>query len=100
MTSTIQKFLDSYSKLEKFLGKWITYLDKRCVGNTDNQIEASYYVWARYTISIRTLKRLCKPQFFPDLCVIARCCLEYDASILAIMLDEDLAKNYLEPLTK
>ena len=96
MASTIQKFVDSYGKLEKFLGKWITHLDKRCVKNTDNQIVASSYVWARYTISIRTLRRLCEPQFLPDLYVIARCCIEYDASLLAVMEDQEAATNYLE----
>jgi hypothetical protein len=96
MASTIQKFLDSYSKFKEFLMKWSIPLDKRCVGNTDEQIEASYYVWSRYSISIHTLRRLCEPHFFPDLCVIARCCLEYDASLLAVMSDKNLAKNYLE----
>jgi hypothetical protein len=96
MTSTIQKFLDSYGKLDKFLNKCITLLDKRCVGNTDKQIEASYYVWARYTISIHTVRRLCEPRFFPDLCVIARCCLEYDASLLAVLNDQCAATDYLE----
>jgi hypothetical protein len=47
-------------------------------------------------MSIHTLRRLCEPQFFPDLCVIARCCLEYDASLLAVIDDQDAAKNYLE----
>lgn len=96
MTSMIQKFLNSYSKLEEFLSKWITDLDKKCNRNSDNQIKASYYIWARYSIAIRSFRRLCEPQFFPDLCVIARCCIEYDASLLAVLSDQGVATNYLE----
>jgi hypothetical protein len=96
MTSTIQKFLDSYSKLEGFLSKWITDLDKKCNMNSDNPIKASYYIWARYSIAIRSFRYLCEPQFFPDLCVIARCCIEYDASLSAVLKDQDAATNYLE----
>ncbi len=96
MTIKIQKFSASYSKLVEFLSKWGQYLDKLCVSNSDNQIESSYYVWARYSMSIHTIKRLCSPKFFPDLCVIGRCCLEYHASLLAIISDKNAAKDYLE----
>jgi hypothetical protein len=96
MASTIQKFLDSYSKLEEFLSKWITDLNKKCNRNSDNQIKASYYIWARYSIAIRSFRHLCQPQFLPDLYVIARCCLEYDASLLAVLNDQGAATNYLE----
>ncbi|MBN1795043.1 MAG: hypothetical protein JW804_00060 [Sedimentisphaerales bacterium] len=92
----IEKFFRSYNKLEDFLKKWITILDKKCTKNPDNQIKASYYIWARYSIAIRSFKRLCEPQFLPDLYVIARCCLEYDASLSAILNDQEAATDYLE----
>ena len=96
MASTIQKFLGSYSKLDGFLSKWFTDLDKKCSRNSDKQIKASYYIWARYSIAIRSFRHLCEPQFLPDLYVIARCCIEYDASLLAVMEDQEAATSYLE----
>ncbi len=53
-------------------------------------------MWARYTMSIRALVRLCKPEFVPDMFVIARCCLEYKAALKAILSDAPIAEQYLD----
>jgi hypothetical protein len=57
---------------------------------------ASFYVWCRYIISIRTLHQICEPQYLPDIYVIARSCVEYNASLKGIIADPRLAKDYLE----
>lgn len=57
---------------------------------------ASFYVWCRYTISIRTFHQICEPQYLPDIYVIARSCVEYDAFLKGIIADPGLAKDYLE----
>jgi hypothetical protein len=66
----------------------------RCLG--DDQRKASFYVWCRYTISIGTFHQICEPQYLPDIYVIARACVEYDAFLKGIIADPGLAKDYLE----
>jgi len=79
-----------------FLKEWAQPLDKRCKGNTDPQVRAAYYVWARYTMSIRTVAHLYQPEFIPDLFVIARCCLEYYAALKAVLSKLAIAEQYLD----
>ncbi len=88
------KFQQSYICLQKFLDNWTEKIQDRCLG--DDQRKASFYIWARYTISIHTLHRICEPCYIPDIYVIARSCLEYDAYLKGIIEDPELADRYLE----
>jgi len=92
--SITAKFKRSYICLQKFLDNWTEKIQDRCLG--DDQLKASFYIWARYTISIRTLHQICDPQYIPDIYVIARSCLECYASLMGVMADAGLAKDYLE----
>ncbi|MHC4072566.1 MAG: DUF5677 domain-containing protein [Planctomycetota bacterium] len=94
MENSTTKFRRSYICLQKFLDNWTGKIHERCLGN--EQRKASFYVWCRYTISIHTFHRICKPHCIPDIYVIARSCLEYDASLKGIIADPQLAKDYLE----
>jgi len=94
--NALEKFACSSDELMHFLSNWVEPIDRKCEGNNDNQIKASYYIWARYSMSIRTLKHLCKIEFFPDLCVIARSCLEFSASLRAVLSDKNAADDYIE----
>lgn len=94
MESITDKFLRSYVELSTFLNKWTGQIQEQCVG--DDQRKASFYVWFRYTISIRTLQRLCDPLYIPDILVIARACIEYSASLKGIISDPKLAADYLQ----
>ena len=69
-------------------------IQDRCLG--DDQRKASFYVWCRYTISIHTFHQICEPHYLPDIYVIARSCVEYDAYLKGIIADSKLAKDYLE----
>lgn len=91
------KFQHSTGKLMEFLNKWAKPLGKKCEDkNASNQQKASYYLWARYSMSIKTIRHICAIEFFPDLCVIGRCCLEISASLQAVLSDEKAANDYLE----
>lgn len=92
----IAKFRRSWDKLEGFLNDWACVLDKRCTGDHDPQVTASYFIWARYSMSIGTIGHLCNPKFLPDLFVIARCCLEFGVSLEAVLSDAQLAQDYLD----
>jgi hypothetical protein len=88
------KFHRSYAQLLAFLDKWTDQIQEQCAG--DYQRKASFYLWARYTISIRTLYQICDPHYIPDVYVIGRSCLEYDASLKGVMADRALAERYLQ----
>lgn len=94
MENFTTKFQQSYICLQKFLDNWTEKIQDRCLG--DDQRKASFYIWARYTMSIRTFHRICEPRYIPDIYVIARSCLECDASLMGVMADAGLAKAYLE----
>jgi len=94
--SEIEKFFDSEQKLQMFLKEWSKPLDDRCKDNSDNQIRAAYYLWARYSLSIRTLRKLCEPGFLPDLFVLSRTCLEFNASLRSVLADKQIAEKYIE----
>lgn len=88
------KFRRSFTCLQTFLDNWMGKIQARCLG--DDQRLASFYVWCRYTISIRTFHQICEPQHLPGIYVIARSCVEYDASLKGIIAEPRLAKDYLE----
>ena len=93
----LENFKKSTDKLVEFLNKWAGPLSERCEkNNSSSQQKASYYLWLRYSMSIKTIKQICSIEFFPDLCVIGRCCLEISASLQAVLSDEQVAQDYLE----
>lgn len=94
MKDLTYKFNQSYAYLQKFLDNWTEKIQERCIGN--EQRKASFYVWSRYTISIHTFHQICDPHYIPDIYVIARSCLEYEAALKGIIADPELAKSYLE----
>lgn len=91
---TINRFKQSYEQFHVFVGKWFESIDRRCQG--DIQRLAAFYVWARYSMSLRTIDALLAPPFLPDLAVICRGCLEFDASLEGVRRYPGLASDYLE----
>lgn len=94
MQDLTAKFQQSFTCLQKFLENWTEKIQERCIG--DEHRKASFYVWARYTMSINTFHRIYDPHYIPDLYAIARSCLEYEASLKGIITEPELAKSYLE----
>lgn len=47
-------------------------------------------------MSIKTIKQICAVEYFPDLCVIGRCCLEVSASLNVVLSNGQAANDYLE----
>ena len=91
---SISRFKRSYAVLQTFYERWLVRLGERCEGQDLRQ--AAYYMWSRYSMSIRTLDALLDPHLIPDLSVICRGCLEFDVSLEAIIKDENVARDYLE----
>lgn len=94
MKSDTAKFKQSYYHLSAFLDKWVEKLQERCLPEEQNT--ACFYIWCRYTMSIHTLHQICDPHYMPDIYVIARSCLEYYASFMAVLKDSKLASAYIE----
>lgn len=92
--NSVSRFKKSYALLQAFYGRWLVRLGERCVGHEQRQ--AAYYVWARYSMSMRTLAAIVDPHLIPDLAVICRGCVEFDVSLEAIIKDENIARDYLE----
>jgi hypothetical protein len=88
------KFKRSFTLLQPFLDNWMGKIQEKCLG--EDQRKASFYIWARYTMSIRTFHQICEPHYLPDIYVIARSCVEYDAFLNGFIADPRLAKDYLE----
>lgn len=91
---SIRHFKRSYGQLQTFFRNWLEPIDLRC--REDNQRLAAFYVWARFSMSLRTVETLLDPCFIPNLAVICRGCLEFDASLKAVIRDPELAQDYLE----
>lgn len=91
---SISRFRQSYAVLQTFYERWLVLIGERCQGH--DQRQAAYYVWARYSMSMRTLNAMLDPRLIPDLSVICRGCLEFDVSLEAIIKDENVARDYLE----
>lgn len=93
----ITKFRHSSDKLMEFLNNWAKPLDERCENNNaSSQQKASYYIWIRYSMLIKTIKQICAVEFFPDLCIIGRCCLEFSVFLQAVLSDKQAADDYIE----
>lgn len=90
----IARFKQSYVVLQKFYEAWLVRIGERCQGH--DQRQAAYYVWARYSMSIRTLDAILDPRLIPDLSVICRGCLEFDVTLEAVIKDANTARAYLE----
>lgn len=90
----IGRFKRSHTVLQGFFEKWLSRIEERCSGQI--QCKAAFYVWARYSMSMRTLNALLDPHFLPDLAVICRGCVEFDVSLEAVIKDEEMAREYLE----
>ncbi len=90
----IADFKRSYAALTRFHTSWLPRIQARCSGH--DQREAAFYVWARYSMSMRTLDALSDPHLIPDLSVICRGCLEFDVALEAVMRDPGTARDYLE----
>ena len=91
---SIARFKQSYAVLQKFYEAWLARIGKRCQGH--DQRHAAYYVWVRYSMSMRTLDAILDPALIPDLCVICRGCLEFDVTLEAVIKDANTARDYLE----
>ena len=94
--SSLNKFFESVQNLQIFLDKWSVPFDKRCEDSSDNQIRAAYYLWVMYSLSILAIRILCNTEFLPVLFVISRSCLEFDASLKAVLEDKKIAESYIE----
>lgn len=87
------KFNQSFTDLSKFFDKWANKIKNQAI--QDDIRRAAWLVWGRYSISIRTLHKICNPYFLPDIWLIARSCLENEATLRGIMDDAKIAKDYL-----
>lgn len=92
--NAVNQFKRSFGHLQQFLQAWLPKITERC--KDADQRTAGYYVWARYSMSIRTLDALTDPQLIPDIAVICRGCLEFDVSLEAVLKSDELAHEYLE----
>ncbi len=87
------RFKQSYAALQEFYKAWLGRIEERCQGH--DQRQAAYYVWARYSMSMRTLDAMRDPHLIPDLSVICRGCLEFDVALEAVIKDGNAAREYL-----
>ena len=90
----LSQFKCSYGALQNFQGTWLQRIRERCMDQ--DQRKAAFFVWARYSMSINALNALLDPQLIPDLAVICRGCIEFDATLEAVMNDIKNAQDYLE----
>jgi hypothetical protein len=92
------KFNQSFLFLSKFLDEWIDKIKSQAI--QDDIRRAAWLVWGRYTLSIRSIHKICNPYFLPDIWLIARSCLEHEATLRGIMDDPEIAKDYLNFMYK
>jgi hypothetical protein len=92
------KFNQSFLLLSKFLDEWIDRVKSQAI--QDDIRKAAWFVWGRYILSIRTIHKICNPYFLPDIWLIARSCLEHEATLRGIMGDPKIAKDYLNFMNK
>lgn len=79
--------------IDEFVSKWGRSLFdwRRC-----DQMKAIWYLWIRLALGLRSLYYLHKHNDLTGCYVMARCCLEYDVSISAILHDAGLGKKYMD----
>jgi len=87
------KFNHSFIELSKFLDKWVDEIKKKAI--QDDIRRAAWLVWGRYSISIRTLHKICDPYLLPDIWLIGRSCLEHEATLKGIINDPKIAEDFL-----
>lgn len=93
-----KKFNQSFILLSKFLDEWVDRVKSQAI--QDDIHRAAWFVWGRYTLSIRSIHKICRPYFLPDIWLIARSCLEHEATLRGIIDDPEIAKDYLNFLDK
>jgi hypothetical protein len=93
-STSAARFQESFSHLTRFLGNWADKIDQQA--HQDRQREACYYIWARWTLLIRTIHHTCGPAYIPDIYLLTRSCIECDASFKAIQAEPKLADEYLD----
>jgi hypothetical protein len=89
----VTEFQESFKHLTKFWLDWAEEIDGQA--NQDNPRRASYYIWARWSLLIRTFYRICDPAYLPDIYLITRSSIECEAFFKAIKADPKLADKYL-----
>jgi hypothetical protein len=92
-TVYVAEFRESFKHLTEFWRDWTEEIDQQA--RQDNQRKASYYIWARWSLLIRTFHRICDPGYIPDIYLVARSCFECEASLKAIKENPTLADQYL-----
>jgi len=93
LNNQTEKFKQSFIGLGKFLDEWIDKVKSQAI--QDDIRRAAWLVWGRYSISIRTVHEICNPYFLPDIWLIARSCLEHEATLRGIMDDPKVAKDFI-----
>ena len=90
--------LEKFDRSCKALGQWLVrWSDKiKAKAIQDDRYRAAWLVWGRYSLAIGTVHQICKPNYFPDLLLIGRSCLEYEATLKGIMDDPSIAEKYLD----
>ena len=89
----VEKFKKSFIRLSRFLDQWVDKIKSQAI--PDDIRRAAWLVWGRYSITIRTLNKICDPCFLPDIWLIGRSCLEYEATLKGIIDDPNIANDYL-----
>ena len=92
-TLQLEKFDQSCKQLGQWLVQWSDRIKAKAIQNDRNR--AAWLVWGRYSLAICTFHQICKPNYFPDLLLIGRSCLEYEATLKGIMDDPSVAEKYL-----
>lgn len=92
------KFNQSFLLLSKFLDNWVDKVKSQAV--QDEIRRAAWFVWGRYTLSIRSVHKICSPYFLPDIWLIGRSCLEHEATLRGIIADLEIARDYLNFMDK
>ncbi len=81
------------AKIDAFVSRWVKDLWPYC--KTNNQKQACWYLWIRYSLSLRSLRHLAAANDICGCYTIARCCIEYDVAISAIAKKPELGDDYM-----
>ncbi len=80
-------------RIDAFVSKWHQPLFRYC---SDNQKQASWYLWMAMYFSLRSLRHLAGARDVTGCFVVARSCLEHDVAIAAIAEDRSLGDKYID----